>query len=71
MKNICPVCGYEGLFDPPYDKNGYGSYEICPCCGFQFGLDDYPDKDKGIADWREKWEAVGRSWFSTVRREEK
>ena len=38
-KNTCPVCNYDGLFDPPYDENGYGSYEICPCCGFQFGLD--------------------------------
>ena len=70
-QNICPVCSYDGLFDPPYDENGYGSYEICPCCGFQFGLDDYPDKDKGITEWRKKWEANGRPWFSKVKKASK
>ena len=34
----------------------------------QFGLDDYPDKDKGITEWRKKWEANGRPWFSKVRK---
>ena len=70
-QNICPVCSYDGLFDPHYDENGYGSYEICPCCGFQFGLDDYPDKDKGITEWRKKWEANGHPWFPKVRKASK
>lgn len=60
----CPVCGYNGLEEPPYDENGYGAYEICPCCGFQFGLDDDPDKEQGIAEWRRNWVEQGCPWFS-------
>ena len=36
----CPVCGFKGLSEPPYDDLGNSSFEICICCGFQFGVDD-------------------------------
>lgn len=64
MKYICEVCGYPYLIEPPYDKNGNGSYIICPCCGFEFGYDDYPDKEKSIIDWRNNWIENGYIWFS-------
>ena len=65
-QNICPVCNYDGLFDPPYDENGYGSYEICPCCGFQFGLDDYPDnnRDRFEKTKDEKDLSPAKRWFA-------
>lgn len=64
MKHTCPVCGFAGLREAPYNKDGYGSEEICVCCGFQFGCDDYPDKEPGIEKWREKWIEEGCKWFS-------
>lgn len=67
MKHRCPVCGYEGLFEEPYDERGVGSDEICPCCGFQFGYDDFPDKKVGIENWRKKWIREGCKWFSDSR----
>ena len=69
MRNICPVCGYDHLFEPPYDPEwGYASDEICPCCGFQFGLDDYPDKEAAMEKWRNDWFANGNPWFSKDRK---
>jgi hypothetical protein len=38
--NVCPVCGYPGLAEPPYDQHGCASFEICPSCGTEFGYDD-------------------------------
>ena len=54
----CPVCGYDGLTEPPYERwpppegaeltppyesaLGRPSYEVCPRCGFEFGNDDNP-----------------------------
>lgn len=67
-KNICPVCAYNDLFEPPYDENGFGSYEICPRCGFQFGNDDFPNKEKQVKAWRKNWEKDGRKWFSKTRK---
>ncbi len=69
-KNTCPVCGYDGLYEPPYNEKGSGSYEICPCCGFQFGYDDFPyeEREQLFAQWRERWKNGGKKWFSTVRR---
>ena len=69
MDNICPVCNCNELFEPPYDENGYGSYEICPCCGFQFGYDDFPNKTEQISLWRERWISEGCKWFSTSRKQ--
>ncbi len=67
MKNICPICFFDGLYEPPYNSRGSGSYEICPCCGFQFGYDDYPDKEKQIKEWRQRWVLSGYPWFSPRR----
>ncbi|OEG19655.1 hypothetical protein BCR23_01355 [Enterococcus quebecensis] len=67
-KNSCPVCEFDGLFEPAYtEEYGSTSDEICPCCGFQFGLHDYPDKDKGIQKWRENWIRGGSLWYSKNR----
>ena len=49
---ICPVCGFNGLKEPPYDKDGSPSYEICPCCGFEFGFEEKGD----MAKFRENWD---------------
>ena len=37
---ICPVCGYDGLDEPPYNEYGDPSHEICSCCGFEYGFHD-------------------------------
>jgi len=51
---MCPVSGYIGLNEQPYDDNGCASYEICSCCGFEFGFDDN-DQGKTFEQYREKW----------------
>ena len=66
-KYVCPVCGYDDLYEQAYDAEGWGSFEICPCCGFQFGYDDYPDKEEGVARWRQEWAEKGKPWFSKSR----
>lgn len=64
----CPACGYDGLYEPPYGEDGYGSYEICPCCGFQFGLDDGGAyKKEALLRWRANWIEEGFPWFSRSR----
>lgn len=63
--NICPVCGYDELQEPPYVGNdpATGSFEICCCCGYQYGVEDL---DLGITHdaYRDKWLADGAPWFS-------
>lgn len=51
---ICPVCGWDGLLEPPYNKYGEPSHEICACCRFEFG---YTDSNSGFSfeKWRTKW----------------
>lgn len=67
-KNICLVCGYDELFEPPYDEEGIASDEICPSCGFHFGYDD--DFEKSIYnEWRNKWLNSGCKWFSNGRKQ--
>jgi len=68
MDNICPVCGFAGLYEPSYDARGYGSYEICPSCGFEFGLDDDPDRESAHRAWRARWAEEGCTWFSSTRK---
>lgn len=53
-RNICPVCGYDKLLEPPYDQHQYPTYEICGCCGFEYGVDD-GDKGYTFKAYREKW----------------
>jgi hypothetical protein len=69
---VCLVCGYNKLIDPPYNRDGYASYEICPCCGFQYGYDDHGNRYKhnsvvqNIIDiWRSNWIRSGCLWFSS------
>ncbi|MBL7130025.1 MAG: hypothetical protein ISS45_01240 [Candidatus Omnitrophica bacterium] len=62
-KHICPVCGFDGLKESPYNKKNEPSYEICPCCGFEFGFDS-KNPIKGVhKTYREKWIQNGAEWF--------
>jgi len=63
---MCPICGYDELYDPPKSLNtGAGSYEICPCCGFQFGVTD-DDRGYDYDQWRKKWIDEGMPWRDLV-----
>lgn len=71
MAYVCPVCGYDGLYDIPWDENA-ASDEICPCCGTHFGYDDAAGGDRehrrGLyRELRERWKAAGCPWFSGSR----
>jgi transcription elongation factor Elf1 len=58
----CPVCGFDGLMEPPYNDHGNGSHEICPCCGFEYGFDD---QSEGVTheEYLAKWLQNGAQWF--------
>ena len=49
MNYICPVCGYDGLENPPYDDNGNKSYDICVSCNFEYGFSEDNDVDLGYS----------------------
>ena len=66
ISNVCPVCAYDGLYEPPRSSSGGGSYEICPCCGFQFGVSD-DDEGFDYDGWRQAWIDNGMNWFSRSR----
>jgi hypothetical protein len=59
---MCPVCGFDGLMEPPYSESGRGSFEICPSCGFEFG---YDDDSEGVSPeaHRTAWLEGGAEWF--------
>ena len=57
--NVCPVCGYNGLHEPAYDRFGCSSFEICPCCGTEFG---YQDAGRSHESLRREWIAKGMPW---------
>jgi hypothetical protein len=57
----CPVCGFPGLSEPPYDAQGCASFEICPSCGTEFG---YDDARRSHDDLRAAWLAAGAPWRS-------
>ena len=59
-KHLCPVCGFEGLDEPPI-TDGNPSHEICPCCGFEFGFDE-AFKAETYKSYRECWIAGGAQW---------
>ncbi len=61
-KNICPVCGYDKLTEPPYDLLGYPSYEICSCCGFEYGFDD-GSEGKTFEVYRAEWISNGYPFY--------
>jgi hypothetical protein len=63
MAHICPVCGYDGLEEPPYDDKGNPSHEICSCCGFEFGYDD-ESEGFSFSAYRNKWLSEGAEWFN-------
>jgi len=60
---LCPICGFEGLQEPPRSSSGGGSYEICPSCGFQFGVSD-DDEGWTYESWRDDWVRRGTRWSS-------
>jgi len=62
MSNICPVCGFSKLEEPPYDELGYPTYVICPCCGYEFGFDD---SSKGLTfdEYLNTWIEKGYEFF--------
>lgn len=62
---VCPVCGFNELFNPAYDSKGFGSLEICPCCGFQFNVTD-TKHGWSFTDWRAQWISKGMPWVSTT-----
>jgi hypothetical protein len=62
--NTCPVCGYNGLHEPAYDRFGCSSFEICPCCGVEFG---YQDARRSHESLRAEWVAKGMPWHSHVK----
>ncbi len=59
---LCPVCGFDGLKEPPLGPQKSPSYEICPCCGFEPGFDAIDDPGS-LAAFRQKWIEVGSPWF--------
>ena len=56
---MCPVCGFRGLSEPPYDEHQCASFEICPCCDTEFG---YDDANKSFDELRAAWIAAGMPW---------
>lgn len=68
MTYLCPVCGYDGLFDPPW-RDDSPSDDICPSCGIQFGYHDAAGGDAGgrqqiYEEWRKHWLEQGMPWHS-------
>ncbi len=64
---MCPVCGFVGLVEPPYNEAGGASFEICSCCGFEYGFDDQSE-GRSFEDYRRAWLADGAKWFDPDRR---
>jgi rubredoxin len=53
----CPVCGYDGLPEPPIDSFGYQTYITCSMCSFVWD-DRYTNEelDHFIYKWaRKEW----------------
>lgn len=69
QRYVCPVCGYEGLDEPPKSEDDSHSYEICPCCGFEFGFDD-ESEGHSYQSYRRNWVVEGARWFIEEKRPE-
>lgn len=54
---ICPVCGYDRLTEPPLN------FTICPSCGTEF---EYDDAFASHAELRANWLRNGAPWWSPV-----
>lgn len=63
--HTCPVCGFEGLDEAPYDAHGSASFGICPCCGIEFGYDDSSRSHEAL---RAAWIDRGMRWWSESRK---
>lgn len=63
-KNVCPVCGFEGLDEPSYDEFLEPSCDICPCCGVEFGFDDLEFNNVTFVTARNNWLKNGAKWFN-------
>ncbi|MDD5617662.1 MAG: hypothetical protein PHG69_01070 [Candidatus Omnitrophica bacterium] len=68
-KYMCPVCGFFGLDEPPYNDKRESSFEICSCCGFEFGFDEGKTDDK-YNTFRSIWIENGANWFLPEKRPE-
>lgn len=66
-KYMCPVCGFVGLNEPPFNEKNEASYEICACCGFEFGFDEGDGEDK-YSTFRSNWIKNGAKWFLPTRK---
>jgi len=64
QKYICPICGFQGLDEAPYDEDLNASYDICPCCGVEFGYDDFKNDNVKFEIARNKWISNGAKWFN-------
>ena len=60
---VCPVCGFNELWDPPYSASGGGSNEICWSCGYEYG---WTDDSQGVdhRSYRQDWVAKGMPWWA-------
>ncbi|UTT42925.1 hypothetical protein [Exiguobacterium aurantiacum] len=73
MTYVCPVCGFDGLDEPAYNKFNDPSFEICLCCQFQFGDDDDIEIEEGLfmqreethTNYRKAWIESGAPIFQT------
>jgi hypothetical protein len=63
QKYLCPVCGFEGLTEPPFDMNNDPSFEVCSCCGFEFGFDGENNPER-FMEYRKHWISEGTPWFN-------
>ena len=70
VRNICLICGYDGLSKPAWIDDS-PSFEICPSCGTEFGYDDWVRVGERRAvrqgELREAWKAAGCPWWSQNR----
>jgi rubredoxin len=62
--HVCPVCGYQGLEEPPV-SDGVGSGELCDSCGYEFDGAAATDAAAYQA-YRDQWVNDGMKWFGKL-----